>query len=78
MPKYDILARCNACGDEHSIDLISLTSGPSRKQSIAEAFGGKDLPPELAALKNNRVYCPKTGKGYAQADYDKIFLVPRA
>jgi hypothetical protein len=48
MPRYDILAVCNACGGEQSIEHIFLASGPSRKESIAEAFGGKDLPSELA------------------------------
>jgi hypothetical protein len=77
MPKYDIFALCNACGDTHPTGIaIMLQSGPRQKQSVADAFAGKDLPPDLAALKNNRVYCPKTGRGYAQTNYKHIFLVP--
>jgi hypothetical protein len=67
MPKYGIFASCNACGDDHPMGiLVILQSGPVKKQSIASAFAGKDLPPNLASLKDNRVYCPKTGRGYAQ------------
>jgi hypothetical protein len=77
MPRYDILAVCNACGEAHSTGItIMLETGPPQKQSIADAFTGKELPPEVAGLKNNRVYCPKTGRGYAQTNYKKIFLVP--
>jgi hypothetical protein len=77
MPKYDIFASCNACGDDHPMGiLVMLQSGPVKKQSIAGAFAGKDLPPNVATLKDNRVYCPRTGRGYAQTDNRKIFLVP--
>ena len=77
MPKYDIFALCNACGDLHptGISLI-LDNGPLNKQSIADAFAGQDLPPDVATLKNERVYCPKTGRRYAQTVYRQIFLVP--
>lgn len=77
MPKYDILAMCNACGDEHSTELsVFLDSGVLKKQSVAAVYPGKNLPPDLATLKHVRVYCPKTGRGYAQTDYKRIFLVP--
>lgn len=77
MPRYDILAVCNACGDEHPTGIaITLPSGPRQKQSVANAFPGKELSAELYALKSNRVYCTKTGRGYAQTDYKRIFLVP--
>ena len=77
MPRYDSLAVCNACGEAHSTGItITLQNGPRKKQSVADAFVGEDLPASLATLKNNRVYCPKTGRGYAQTDYKKIFLVP--
>jgi hypothetical protein len=79
MPKYDIFAVCNACGDEHSTGIaITLQSGPRQNQSVAAAFPKEELPPNLDTLKEIRVYCPKTGRGYAQANYKKIFLVPRA
>jgi hypothetical protein len=42
MPKYDIFASCNACGDLHptGISLI-LDNGPLNKQSIAARSPGK-------------------------------------
>jgi hypothetical protein len=77
MPKYDIFASCNACGDVHSTGIsLTVDYGPTAKQNIADAFARKDLPANLAALKSTRVYCPKTGRTYAQSDYKRIFLVP--
>ena len=77
MPRYDILAVCNACGDEHSTQLsVFLDAGPSKKQSVAAAYPKKNLPPNLTTLKDVRVYCPKTGRQYAQTDHKQIFLVP--
>jgi hypothetical protein len=77
MPRYDIFAVCNACGEAHSTGIaIMLQTGPRQNQSVADAFAGKEPPPEVAAVKNNRVYCPKTGRGYAQTNYKQIFLVP--
>jgi hypothetical protein len=76
LSKYNIFALCNACGDVHRTgDAIILQSGPRQKQSVS-AFAGKELPSDLAALKNSRVSCPRTGRHYAQTDYKQIFLVP--
>jgi hypothetical protein len=75
MPRYDILAVCNACGDEHPTGLfVILESVHAKKQSVANAFLKKGLPPNLATLKDIRVYCPKTGRQYAQTNYKQIFL----
>jgi hypothetical protein len=77
MPRYDILAVCNACGDEHPTGLsVFLESVHAKKQSIAAAFPKKGLPPNLATLTDIRVYCPKTGRQYAQTNYKQIFLIP--
>jgi hypothetical protein len=77
LSKYDIFALCNACGDVHRTgNAIMLLTGPRQKQSVAAAFAGKELPSDLAALKNSRVSCSKTGRQYAQTDYKQIFLVP--
>jgi hypothetical protein len=78
MAEYDVFAVCNACGDLHPLGIsVTLDDGPANKQSIADAYADKDLPPSLAALKDRRVYCPKTGRQYSQRDTKKIFLVPR-
>jgi hypothetical protein len=77
--KYDIFVLCNACGDSHSLGIsVTLQDGPLNKQSIADVYAGKDLPPNFAVLENKRVYCPKTGRQYSQKDNAKIFLVPVA
>jgi rubrerythrin len=56
--------------------LITLEDGPVRRQSVAESYTESNLPPELAALKDKRIYCPKTGRHYAQKNDNQIFLVP--
>jgi rubrerythrin len=55
--------------------LISLDDGPLVTKSIGESYG-VSLPPELAALKEKRIYCPKTGRHYAQKNEMQIFLIP--
>ena len=78
MATYDAHALCNACGDLHSMGLSVTLEGPRiKKQSIAEKFHGKELPPNIAALKDARVYCPKFGRHYAQRDKRQIVLVLR-
>ena len=77
MAMYYVCAVCNACGDLHTTGItINLAGGPVSKQSVAEAFPGKDPPANVAALKDTRVHCPKLGRHYAQRDDKKIFLVP--
>jgi hypothetical protein len=77
MADYDIFARCNACGDLHPMGIsVALDERLIAKQSIADMYGGEDLPPNLAALKDKRVYCPKTARQDLQKDSKNVFLVP--
>jgi hypothetical protein len=78
VPKYDVYAVCNACGDAHSTGIFINLDGPVKKRSIAEAYRGKDVPASIAALKRDRVYCPNLGRHYAQTGNNQIFLVPSA
>src|SRR5688500_17844179 len=78
VPKYDVFALCNACGDAHPTGISINLDGPVKKRSIASAYRGKNLPRGLPTLKQNRVYCPNLGRHYAQPDYRQIFLVPSA
>ena len=78
VPKYDVLAVCNACGDAHPTGISINLAGPVKKRSIATAYRGKNLPRHLATLKQERVYCPNLGRHYPQTDYRQIFLVPSA
>lgn len=76
MAKYNIYVSCNACGDLHPMEIfVMLENGPASKQSIGERYQGKDLPSELAALKDKRVYCPKLGRHYSQKNEKEIFLI---
>ena len=78
MAAYDVYALCIACGDLHSMGISVTVAGPQiTKQSIAERFHGKELPPTIAALNDTRIYCPKFGRHYGQRDNKKIFLILR-
>jgi rubrerythrin len=77
MAKYNVFVLCNACGDLHPMEIfVMLENGPAAKQSIGDRYDGKELPSELAALKDMRVYCPKFGRHYSQRNEKKIFLIP--
>ena len=78
VPKYDVLAVCNACGDAHPTGISINLDGPVKRRTIAEAYRGKHLPSHLATLKQERIYCPNLGRHYPQTDYRQIFLVPSA
>jgi hypothetical protein len=78
VPKYDVLAVCNACGDAHPTGISINLAGPVKKRSIATAYRGKNLPRHLATLKQERVYCPNLRRHYPQTDYRQFFLVPSA
>jgi hypothetical protein len=78
VPKYDVFAVCNACGDAHPTGISINLAGPVKKRSIATAYRRKHLPRQLATLKQDRVYCPNLRRHYAQTDYRQIFLVPAA
>ena len=56
VPKYDVLAVRNACGDAHPTGISINLGGPVKKRSIASAYRGKNLPRHLATSKQNRVY----------------------
>ena len=77
MARYQVSAMCNACGDLHTTGItVALNDGPTKKQSIADAFpGGKNSPAQLTA-QELRVYCQRTGRHYTQKDKKKVYLVP--
>jgi hypothetical protein len=55
---------------------IFLVDGPERRQSIAEWFHGRLLPPQVSALKRHAALCLKTGKKFRLENDDKVFLAP--
>ena len=76
VPKYDVFASCNACGDAHSTGISINLAGAIKKRSIATAYRGKNLPRHLATLKQERVSCPNLRRHYPQTDYRQFLLGP--
>ena len=77
MPAYDISVRCKDCGLDHPILLrLHIEEGPDRKQSIAELFHGRSVPPQVKAIRWHTALCPKTGRKFRLEDDSQIFLVP--
>ena len=77
MAKYGIHVFCDECGKTHPMGIsIELNDGPAEKASIGDTYSGRDLPPQVAKLVNNRIQCPETGELLVQKDNDQVFLVP--
>ena len=77
MPAYEIFVHCDDCGGEHPILMkIHLDDGPERKQSIAESFKDKPIPPQVAAIKGRKALCLKTGRQFRLENDAHVFLVP--
>lgn len=79
MPAYEIYFRCGDCQREHTIHTkIHLNQGPDRKQSLAEFFGGRAMPPQASSLQGHNVFCLKTGRKFKLDNDEQILLVPPA
>ncbi len=77
MPTYHVHVQCRECGGDHPILMkISLGTGPSRTQSIAEWFKERPVPPQVLALKRHSAPCLKTRKKFTLQEDDRVFLVP--
>ncbi len=78
MSKYQVCAICKRCGEMHNMynGAIRLYDGPSKQKSIADTFGGKELPPSIAALISSKFICPNTKRFTLQEDNNQIFLIP--
>jgi hypothetical protein len=77
MPAYEIFVHCKDCGGEHPILMrIHLDDGPDGKQSIAELFRDRAIPPQVAAITGHKVLCLKTGRYFKLENAADIFLVP--
>ena len=79
MPAYEIFVRCNECSREHPILMkIHLDQGPDRKQSIAEFYRGRSMPPQVTSIQGHKALCLRTGKTFKLETDDQILLVPPA
>ena len=77
MPAYDISVRCKDCGLDHPFLLrLYIEETPNRKQSIAELFHGRPVPPQVTAIRWHKALCPKTGRKFSLENNRDIFLVP--
>jgi hypothetical protein len=76
MPTYDISVHCRDCGKYHPLFLrIAVDIEPDYKQSIAELFQDRPLPPQLRAIRGHAGFCHKTGRKFKLEKDDDIFLV---
>lgn len=77
MPAYDISVRCKDCGRDHPALLrLHIDETLDRKQSIAQFFHGRSVPPQVAAIRRLKAVCPKTGKNFSLENDSEVFFVP--
>src|SRR5215510_5103942 len=77
MPEYEIVVRCRECNREHPVLLkIHLNHGPKGKQSVAEFFHGRSMPPQVKTIQWHKALCLRTGKQFKLEAADQIMLVP--
>ena len=77
MAKYSVHLFCNECSEVHPMGIvINLNDGPVDKSSIGDTYEGKELPTQIATLKDNTIICPNTKKPTSQSDNNQVFLVP--
>jgi len=77
MPEYEILVRCRECNHEHPVLMkIHLDHGPKSKQSVAEFYHGRSMPPQVKTIQWHKALCLKTGKKFKLEVADRILLVP--
>jgi len=55
---------------------IHLDHGPKGKQSVAEFFHGRSMPPQVRTIQWHKALCLKTGKKFKLEVADQIILVP--
>jgi hypothetical protein len=77
MPTYDLSAHCNDCGSDHPVLLkLHIHDDSTRKQSIAELFHGRSVPPQVKAVRLHNALCLKTGRKFPLENYSEVFLEP--
>jgi hypothetical protein len=75
MPLYDVSFRCDDCGVEHPLlTTVYLAESVEGKQSIADLFRGRELPPQISVLRFRKGLCLKTGNKLSLDNDDKLLL----
>lgn len=80
---YEIHLFCDHCSQTHGLGIaLSLNDGPVKKESIGNAYEGKDIPDVIKQnIHSNITICPNTRKPIVQVstpNYYNSFLVPVA
>ena len=77
MPAYDLSAHCDDCGSDHPVLLkLHIEDDLKRKQSIAELFHGRSVPPQVKAVRLHNALCLKTGRKFPLENDSEVFLLP--
>lgn len=76
--KYQVHAFCNRCKGIHNmyVGKFRLDARSPKKETVADTFVGKEIPPNIAALTNTKFICPNAKRFTLQKDSNQIFLVP--
>ena len=76
MPRYDVYFFCNECSQTHPLGItVERDLDIADRASIGDTYPGKELPPEIALLRNNATRCPVTRRTTEQRDNNQVFLV---
>ncbi len=76
MFKYSVHMFCDECGTPHPMHIgVELAEELSPGQNIADIYDGREMPAQLATLRNNQTVCPRTGRVILQRENRHIFLV---
>lgn len=67
---------CKDCSEPHPTGLVIYRDEEiSPKQSVGDAFEGREMPAEIVMVIGNQFQCLRTGKFFVQRDYRQVFLV---
>jgi hypothetical protein len=77
MATYEVFMFCDDCGQVHPMSIaFELQDGPVEKASVGDVYKGRELPSQIAQLRDNRIRCPQSGRLVSQKDNNQVFLVP--
>ena len=77
---YYIEIDCPTCGARHLVAsrYYLLSAGPTEAGSLAELYTGRELPPELARLMKDAIWCAEAGGYLEQSDPARWHIWPNA
>jgi hypothetical protein len=74
MPTYRMYVFCNKCSETHPTILFELPEEIEPTQSLADAYKGREVPPQVAKMVRNHFTCPNTGGNYGEVDQSQVFF----